>query len=42
MDRILKRKEIGVPHFTEDNLQRIVRHVGACEIAPQGQEVESK
>jgi len=42
MNSIPKVKESGMLHFTEDNLRRIVRHVGACEIAPQGQEVESK
>ena len=36
MDSILKRKENGVPHFTEDNLQRIIINpFYAITVAPQ-------
>jgi hypothetical protein len=36
MDSIPKRKENGVPHFTEDNLQRIIINpFYAITVAPQ-------
>jgi hypothetical protein len=36
MDSVLKRKENGVPHFTEDNLQRIIiSPFYAITVAPQ-------
>ena len=36
LNSILKRKEVGVPHFTEDNLQRIIINpFYAITVAPQ-------